>query len=251
MSEPDIIRFEQVNKRFGGTLALADVDLRVPSGAVVGVIGRNGSGKTTLLHHVTGLQLPTRGIVRTFGVPTPDLAQAQMARIGVLQQHSVFPGHLRVRQLLAFMAGFYASWDHALARVLTERSALDLEAKVGALSPGHRQRLGLVLAMSPRPALLLLDEPLADLDPEMRRVALDLLMERYAEDHPTVLLSSHLLHDIEPVITHVLALDRGRITAFDEFDALKERHGANLEQLFPLLAGGMAVSPAGRSPVVV
>jgi ABC-2 type transport system ATP-binding protein len=243
MSEPDVIRFEQVSKRFGGTMALQDVDLRIPAGAVVGVIGRNGSGKTTLLHHVTGLQLPTRGAVRTLGVPTAELTQRHMARIGVAQQHAVFPAYLRIRELLRFLASFYTRWDHDLAQSLTDLMAVDVDAMVGGLSPGHRQRLGLVLALSPRPEVLLLDEPLSDLDPEMRRVALDVLMSRYAEDTPTILLSSHLLHDIEPVITHVLALDRGRITSFDEFDTLKERHGANLEQLFPLLTAGRPMAP--------
>jgi ABC-2 type transport system ATP-binding protein len=240
MTATDVIRFEQVAKRFGGTLALADVDLRIPAGAVVGVIGRNGSGKTTLLHHVTGLQLPTRGTVHTFGVSAAELTQHEMARIGVVQQHALFPGHLTTQQLLRFVAGFYATWDASLAAALLQRLALDPQARIGGLSPGHRQRLGVLLALSPRPALLLLDEPLADLDPEMRRVVLAVLMEHYAADQPTVLLSSHLLHDIEPVITHVLALDRGRITTFDEFDVLKERYGANLEQLFTVLTAGPA-----------
>lgn len=237
MTDSTIVNFDAVTKSFSGALALNDVHLAIPAGAVVGVIGRNGSGKTTLLHHVTGLQLPTKGTVRTFGIPTADLAHEQMARIGVVQQHSMFPGHLRVAQLVRFVRSFYANWDAALEQTLTERLQLETGARVAALSPGNRQRLAVLLALCPHPSLLLLDEPFSDLDPEMRRTLLDVLMEQYAESRPTMLLSSHLLHDIEPVITHVLALNRGRITHFDEFDAVKERFGANLEELFPVLTG--------------
>lgn len=245
MTDQPIVTFDAVTKSFGGTVALRDVQLSIPAGAVVGVIGRNGCGKTTLLHHVTGLQLPTKGTVHTFGVPTPDLAHEQMARIGVVQQHSVFPGHLSVNQLVRFVKAFYAEWDTALEHTLIKRLQLETGARVGTLSPGNRQRLAVLLALCPHPSLLLLDEPFSDLDPEMRRTLLDLLMEQYAESRPTMLLSSHLLHDIEPVITHVLALDRGRITHFDEFDTVKEKFGANLEQLFPILTGDAAPAADG------
>lgn len=234
MTDAVIVQFESTTKAFNDVVALRDITLTVPAGAVVGVIGRNGSGKSTLLHYVNGLQLPTSGAVRTFGVPTAELTHEQMARIGAVHQHSEFPQHLRLGQLMGYVRSFHARWDSALERGLLDRLQLNTGTKVSTLTPGNRQRLAVLLALCPRPALLLLDEPFSDLDPEMRQTLLALLMEQYAEDRPTMLLSSHLLHDIEPVITHVLALDRGAITYFDEFDAGKERHGANLEQLFPI-----------------
>lgn len=243
MTDSAIVVFEGVTKQFDGTPALRDVRLAIPTGAVIGLIGRNGSGKSTLLHHITGLQLPTAGGVRTFGVATDQLSHRELCRIGVVHQHSTFPGHLTVSALRQFVRAFHTSWDQELEHELTARLELSPKAKVGTLSPGNRQRLAILLALCHRPSLLLLDEPFSDLDPEMRRTVLELLMTRYAEDRPTILLSSHLLHDIEPVITHVLALHAGRVTTFEEFDAVKERLGANLEQLFPLLTGAGTVSP--------
>jgi ABC-2 type transport system ATP-binding protein len=242
-----IIRFQHVTKDFGGTKGLNDVTFSIPAGAVVGLIGRNGSGKSTLLHHVTGLQLPTSGAVELFEVPSAALHSRELSRVGVVQQHATLPPHLTVEQLIRFVSSFHATWDGVLAQALLDALQLSGHAKVGTLSPGNRQRLALLLALSHHPALLLLDEPFSDLDPEARRTVLDLLLTRCAEDGCTMLLSSHLLHDIEPVITHVLALDRGRLTTFAEFDAVKEQHGRNLEQLFPLLTGGEG---AGRPPLV-
>lgn len=247
MTNAVLVQFESMTKTFNDVVALRGITLTVPAGAVVGVIGRNGSGKSTLLHHVNGLQLPTSGTVRTFGVPTPELTHEQMARIGVVHQHSEFPQHLLIGQLLGYVRAFHTAWDAALEAVLLERLQLDTRAKISTLTPGNRQRLAVLLALCPHPALLLLDEPFSDLDPEMRQTLLALLMEQYAEDRPTMLLSSHLLHDIEPVITHVLALDHGAITYFDEFDAAKERHGANLEQLFPILTRINSPEAAGVS----
>jgi ABC-2 type transport system ATP-binding protein len=237
MTDQAPIRFAGVHKEFDGVAALRDVSLTIPDGAIVGLIGRNGSGKSTLLHHVTGWQLPTAGVVHTLGVATPTQTHTHMERIGVVQQHSAFPDHLRVGGLVRFVRSLHRRWDDALEAQLLQRFELDPSSKVGTLSPGTRQRLAWLLALCHHPTLLLLDEPFADLDPTMRRTVLDLLIAHCADDRPTVLLSSHLLHDIEPVITHVLAIEGGRVTTFEEIDVLKTQYGANLETLFPTLIG--------------
>lgn len=235
-ASPDAVAvLDRVTRRFGRTTALDDVSLTLRRGAVVGLIGRNGSGKTTLLQHITGQLLPTSGSVTTFGTASRALGADELARIGAMAQHARYIDWMRVERLVRYIGGFFPRWDAARAARLQQRLDLDPAASVGSLSPGNRQRLGLLLALGHRPELLLLDEPLADLDPIARRTVLELLLEVYEEDRPTIVISSHLLHDIEPVITHVVSLSAGRVTADDELDVLKERHGANLEALFPIL----------------
>jgi ABC-2 type transport system ATP-binding protein len=220
----DVLTLDRVTKRFGGTMALDSVSLSIPRGTIVGLVGRNGCGKTTLLHHATGMLLPSAGEVRTFGVAAGALGGADLARIGVVHQHARALEWMSVHQLVRYVATFYARWDASLEKQLIERLSIGLDTRVGALSPGNVQRLSLLLALCHRPELLLLDEPLSDLDPTARGEVLGLLLERNDADGATIVISSHLLQDIEPVVSRIVCLDRGRVTADAELDALKETY---------------------------
>lgn len=233
-AEP-VVEFRALGRRFGRTTALQDVSLSLSSGTVIGLIGRNGSGKTTLLQHVMGLLLPDAGECLTFGTPAARLDAGQLARIGAVWQQARLIEWMPVQRLIDYVAAFHAVWDRELEHSLLSRLDIDTSARVGTLSPGGRQRLQLLLALCHHPELLLLDEPLSDLDPTARAAVLDVLLDVFERDRPTIVISSHLLHDIEPVITHVVCLANGRVSAHEELDALKERHGVNLEGLFPLL----------------
>lgn len=238
------LEFRHVTKRFDERTALDDVSLTIPRRSIVGLVGRNGSGKTTLLHHVTGMVLPTSGSCLTFGTPSGRLGAGELARIGMTQQHETLIPGMTVRQLLRYVASFHTRWDDALERQLLDAFDVDPGAKVGTLSPGLRQKVSLIVATGHHPELLLLDEPLSDLDPYGRREVLGSLLERFRDDETTIVISSHLLHDIEPVIDRVLCLDAGRVVAFAELDELKEQHGQtlNLEQLFLALTRREPVS---------
>lgn len=226
-ANPEMVaELEQVSRRFGSTVALDEVSLRVPRGEVIGLVGRNGSGKTTLLNHLTGLLLPTSGRCRTFGVPSGSLGASELARIGAMWQHNRLVAWMSVGRLIRYVGGFYERWDRALVGALVARFGLDVDARVSGLSPGRLQQLSLVLALGHHPELLLLDEPLSDLDPPARQEMLSILLDVYAAEQPTIVLSSHLLHDIEPVITRVVALDEGRLTCDAELDTLKEQYVA-------------------------
>jgi ABC-2 type transport system ATP-binding protein len=220
----DVIEFRGVEKRYGATVALTGVTLTVPRHSIVGLVGRNGSGKTTLLRHVTGLVLPTAGECRTLGVPASQLGAAELSRLGAVQQHDPLIEWMRGEQLLRYVSSFYARWDRVLERRLVEALEVDVRARVGALSPGSRQKLGLVLATCHRPELLLLDEPLSDLDPVARRALLSLLLERFSSEEMTIVISSHMLRDIEPVVDRILCLHEGRVAAYAPLDELKERY---------------------------
>lgn len=236
------VEFDRVTKRFGDRAALDDVTLAIPRRSIVGLLGRNGSGKTTLLRHITGLYLPTSGTCRTLGVDAAHLGAQELERIGVVTQHATLLGWMRVRQLVRYVASFYRTWDTDLEQHLIGVLDIDEQARVGTLSPGNAQKLGLVLATCHHPELLLLDEPLSDLDPFARRDVLAMLLGRFRTDEVTIVISSHLVHDIERVVDHVVCLDRGRVVVDAALDDLKERHGMNLEQIF-LQIGGGASSP--------
>lgn len=219
----NIIETEGLTKRFGRTVALDGVTTVVPRGSVVGLIGRNGSGKTTLLRLAAGLLVADAGRCLTLGVPSEGLGPAELVRLGVVHQHDPLLPFMKVGKLIDYVASFYPGWDRELEHAAMELLELERGPRVGALSPGNRQRLALVLALGHRPELLLLDEPLSDLDPMARSQVMALLLSRFVEDGTTMVISSHLLADLEPVVERILCLHEGRITADEELDTLKER----------------------------
>lgn len=220
------IETSSLSKRFDGTRALDRVDWRLPAGASVGLVGRNGSGKTTLLHTVVGLLLPTEGYCRTLGVQADRLGEDELARIGFVDQDANLLDWLSVEQHVRYVASFQPHWDVELEKRLRRDLELDLgeRKRVGALSKGMRQRLALLLAVCHRPELLVLDEPVSALDPLARQDALRLILDRVIDDGATVVVSSHVLHDVEKVVDRVLCLEEGRVVEDSSLDELKETY---------------------------
>jgi ABC-2 type transport system ATP-binding protein len=218
------LEFRGVTKRFGKKIALDAVSLSVPERSIIGLVGRNGSGKTTLLRHITGLYLPTSGECVTLGCPSKDLGPKELARIGMVNQHDTFIEWMKVEQFLRYIATFYPVWDRELEAQLITSLEIDLNAKVGKLSPGNAQKVGLVAATCHHPTLLLLDEPLSDLDPIVRARAVTMLLERFSDDKLTMIISSHMLHDIERIVDRVVCLEAGRVVADASLDDLKEQY---------------------------
>ena len=221
MSEP-IIQAQRLTKVFGEKCVLNGVDLTVPRGAVVGLLGTNGAGKSTLIKCLLGLLRLSGGTASVFGEDPWNLSGAAKARLGYVPQDIRLYPWMRVRQVLSYHAAFYPRWDHALVEQLLVRWQLPREDRVGPLSPGQLQKLGLILALGPRPELLVLDEPVAALDPIARREFLRSLLEITQDDEHTVLFSTHITSDLERVASHVAILQAGRITLFDELDTVKD-----------------------------
>lgn len=234
---------EHVTKQFGNKVALDNVTLAIEPNHIVGLIGKNGSGKTTLLRHVIGMMLPTMGVCRTFGVATAHLGPAELSRIGAVHQDDKYLAWMRVEQLIRYVSHFYERWDRDLEKRLVDVLELDRRARIMTLSPGNAQKLGIVLAVCHHPNLLLLDEPLSDLDPIARETMLVMLLERFRTEDMTIVISSHILRDVERIVDSVVCLDRGRVIAHESLDALQDRYAstlggpANLERIFPLLVG--------------
>lgn len=222
--ERTVFEARGLTKRFGRTTALDGLDLEIPRGSLVGLIGRNGSGKTTLLHHVTGLQLPTSGECFTLRVPSGELTDEDLAKIGLVPQDIRLLAWMRVEDHLSYVGSFYEAWDSGLVDRLREELELDPEQKVGALSKGDLQKLAVVLAVGHRPKLLLLDEPVSNFDPIVRERLLRFLTELLTRDREcTIVISSHVLRDVERVVDRVVCLHEGRLVAHAELDELKEQ----------------------------
>lgn len=221
MGEP-VFEAAALTKTFGDLSALRDVSLTLSGPSIIGLIGRNGSGKTTLLRHIVGLQLPTSGTAKTLGVSTDALTHAELVRIGVVQQNPSFLGWMSVGQQLDFLAGFYPKWDEGRLRDLADLLELRFEAEIKGLSVGNVQKLAILAALCHHPDLILLDEPVSNLDPIVRERFLKFLMQVIEEDAATIVISSHVLHDIESTVDWVVCLDEGSVTANAALDSLKE-----------------------------
>src|SRR4051812_17111286 len=167
--DDDLMRLTRVPKRFGRAPALRGADLALPRGSVVGLLGANGAGKTTLIRCALGLARPDAGTATVFGTPAWDLGEDAKARIGYVPQEPVLFPWMRGGDLLRYVSAFYPRWDAQLVRRLLSDWQVDPAARVGSMSPGTRQRLAIVLALAHEPELLVLDEPVAHLDPGGRR----------------------------------------------------------------------------------
>ncbi len=218
-----VIETEALGKRYRRLWALADCTLNVPAGHVVGLVGPNGAGKTTLLNLAAGLLAPTTGTIEVLGGPAPA-SPAQLARVGFLAQDSPVYAGLSVADHLALGAHLNPGWDAGLARSRIERLDLDPGQKAGKLSGGQRAQLALTLAIAKRPELLILDEPVASLDPLARREFLQDLMEAIAEQNLSVVLSSHLVADLERVCDNLIVLVGSRVRVAGPVEDLLATH---------------------------
>ena len=218
-----VIDAQGLGKRYGRRWALNDCDLQIPSGHVVGLVGPNGAGKTTLLHLAVGLLAPTAGTVTVLGRP-PAVDPAQLARVGFVAQDTPTYARLTVEDHLRFGRQMNPGWDDALARQRIAELDLDLDQTAGSLSGGQRAQLALTLAVAKRPELLILDEPVASLDPLARREFLQRLMEFVADGDVSVVLSSHLVADLERVCDYLIVLVDSRLQVAGEVDDLLASH---------------------------
>jgi ABC-2 type transport system ATP-binding protein len=212
-----------LGKRYGRRWALNECDLEIPSGHVVGLVGPNGAGKTTLLHLAVGLLTPSAGSIDVLG-NRPSDDPAQLARVGFVAQDTPTYARLTVDDHLALGAHMNPSWDADVARRRIEDLDLDPAQRAGTLSGGQRAQLALTLAVAKRPEFLILDEPVASLDPLARREFLQTLMEVVVEQGVTVLLSSHLVADLERVCDYLVVLVESRVQVAAEVDELLASH---------------------------
>jgi ABC-2 type transport system ATP-binding protein len=224
VSAQPIVETEALGKRFGSHWALRDCTLSLPAGSVTALIGPNGAGKTTLLHLLIGLSEPTAGEVRVLGRSPRDDAADVLPQVGfVAQDHPLYRG-FTLAELLKVGRKLNPGWDDALATRRVERLGLPLRKTVGTMSGGQQAQIALTLALAKRPALLVLDEPVASLDPLARREFLQGLMEAVAGEGLTVVLSSHIVAELERVCDHLVILASGGVQLEGPIEELLASH---------------------------
>ena len=218
-----VLEWRALSKRYGKRQALTDCTLSIPAGRVAGLVGPNGAGKTTLLHLAVGLLAPTSGTIEVLGAP-PPASPEQLARVGFVAQDTPTYAGLTVADHLKLGARMNPGWDAGLAQRRIASVALDPSQRAGKLSGGQRAQLALTLAIAKRPEYLILDEPVASLDPLARREFLQGLMEATAEHEVSVLISSHLVADLERVCDYLIVLTESRVQLTGDVDDLLASH---------------------------
>jgi len=218
-----VIQAEGLSKRYGRREALSDCTLSIPPKHVVGLVGPNGAGKTTLLHVAVGLLPPTKGRIEVLG-GRPASDPAQLARVGFVAQDAPTYAGLSIADHLRFGAHTNPRWDQRMAEERITKLGLDPSQKAGRLSGGQRAQLALTMAIAKRPELLILDEPVASLDPLARREFLQGLMGFIADQDASVILSSHLVSDLERVCDYLIVLVASRVRVAGEVDDLLASH---------------------------
>ncbi len=233
-----ILVCENLFLNYGSKTILSDININVPRGSVVGIVGANGAGKSTLLRCMAGLKQPQDGEVRLFGIPALAMSDAVRERIGFVAQTPDLFSWMTVEDHIRFIGQAYPQWDDDRAYQLTTRLSLPLRRQVSQLSGGDQQKLAVILAMSHNPELVLLDEPVSHLDPMTRREFMGALFDKdqslfstndaigFRDDpirQPTVVISSHLLSDLEPVVSHIAFMKSGRLQLFSKWEVILEK----------------------------
>ena len=226
----NIIETSGLGKRYGRIWALRDCTLGIPGGHVVALVGPNGAGKTTLLQLATGLTVPTAGTITvTGGVPagSPDA----LDRIAFVAQDAPLYKNLPVTDMLHLARDLNRRWEQRRAESRLASLGIGLKKRVGALSGGQKAQLALTIALARRPELLILDEPLAALDPLARHDFMQSVIEAVATDGISVLFSSHVVAELGQVADYLVVLSRGAVQLAGPVDDLVAAHGGSLEQI--------------------
>ncbi len=217
-----------VTKMYDAVKALDGVELRLPAGRIVGLLGPNGSGKTTLIKILTGLLCPSAGTVQVDGKPVGPQTKAV---VSYLPDKMYYAGWMKTRDLIDLFADFYADFRRERAEAMCQALGIGLNVKVKTMSKGTKEKLQLILVMSREAKLYLLDEPIAGVDPAAREFILRTILTNYSPES-TVMISTHLIADVEPVLDDVVFLKDGRVVRHDSVDHIRETEGKSVDAVF-------------------
>ena len=223
-----ILECRNLSLSYGANPALQNVDLRIEAGGIVGLLGPNGSGKTTLIKLAMGMLQPREGEILLNGIkPSPETK----AFTAYLPDANYLCKWMRVEQQLNYYADFFEDFRKENAMEMLSRLGIHPKQKIKTLSKGNQEKLGLIFTMARNAKLYILDEPIAGVDPAARDYILETILKNKPED-ATIFLCTHLIWDIEPVLTHAVFLNRGRVEMCDRADAIREREGKSLNDVF-------------------
>ena len=226
----NVLQVVGLTKYYGKVVspALNNLFLELPKGKIVGLLGPNGSGKTTLLKLIAGLLTTNAGEIRVCGTPVGP--ETKML-VSYLPDRTYLSNNQKISQQLDFFQDFYSDFDRQRAEAMLANLGIDLNAKFGTLSKGNREKVQLVLVMSRRAKLYLLDEPIGGVDPAARDYILQTIVSNY-DPEATVIISTHLIADVEPVLDEFVFIHQGRLVQSGSVDAAREATGKSLDELF-------------------
>ena len=246
----NMIETKNLTKHYPG-FSLQDVNLRLPGGCILGLIGENGAGKSTTIRLLLGMLRPDGGSATLLGSDEPDLED-----VGVVLDEPGFAGCLTGLQIDRVFSGIYRRWDSETFFRLLDRLDVPRKKKYKDLSRGTRMKLGIAAALAHSPRLLILDEATSGLDPVVRDQVLDLFLDFARRDDHAILISSHIVSDLEKLCDYIAFLHKGRLMLFEEKDALLEQYGmllceeSALSALEPSAILGKRITPYGAQAIV-
>ncbi|MCP4724932.1 MAG: ABC transporter ATP-binding protein [bacterium] len=217
-----VISLNKISKSFGDKVVLESIDLNVPQGTIIGLIGKNGAGKTTLIKCMLGLLKPNGGTSTIFGEDSWDMSNQVRHRIGYVPQNIVSMKWLKVRAMLDYTGAFYSNWDYKKVDSFLREWDLDPDAKINTLSEGEKQKLAIIMALGHDPDVLILDEPVASLDPASRRYFIKRLIELNINENKTMMFSTHIMSDLERIAADIILLKSGVIEYEGNLSDLKD-----------------------------
>ena len=224
-----VLTLNGVTKYYSSSIpALYNVTMELPKGKIIGLLGPNGSGKTTILKLCAGLLTPSAGSITVCEEP---VGTATKAMVSYLPDRTYFRNNQTVREQMNFFRDFYEDFDYNRAEDMLAKLGINPQSRFGALSKGNKEKVQLILVMSRRAKLYLLDEPIGGVDPAARDYILNTIVSNY-DPEATVLFSTHLISDVEPVLDGFIFLHRGRIVRIGSVDAAREAEKKSLDELF-------------------
>ncbi|MGT2834340.1 ABC transporter ATP-binding protein [Streptococcus hyointestinalis] len=224
----DILQVHRITKKYGKHTALEDVTLNLPSGKIIGLLGPNGSGKTTLIKLINGLLKPTSGELVVDGYK-PSVATKKI--VSYLPDTTYLDDNMKIRDIFAYFKAFYDDFDQERAEHLCKDLDLDLNDRLRNLSKGNKEKVQLIIVISRNARLYVLDEPIGGVDPATRDYILQTIINNYSED-ASVIISTHLIADVEPILDEVVFLKNGHIVLNGNADDLREEYGQSIDRIF-------------------
>ena len=228
MTNNYLLEFSNITKKYGSKVALDNVSFNLEPGKIIGLLGPNGSGKSTILKLVNGLLQATDGEIKIMGNP-PGIMSKSI--ISYLPERTYLNEWMKISDLINFFADFYIDFDINKANEMVIALKLDPNHKLKTLSKGNKEKVQLILVMSRKAKLYLLDEPIGGVDPATRDFILDTIISNYLSD-ATLMISTHLISDIERIFDEVILINQGTIYKHDSVDNIRQQTGKSVDQLF-------------------
>ena len=223
-----LIEFQHLSKNYGAAMALSDINLSLDKGKIIGLLGPNGSGKTTLIKLVNGLLQPSVGSV-LIGGSLPGIETKKI--VSYLPERTYLNAWMSVRQILTFFEDFYQDFDRVKALEMLRALKIEENQRLKAMSKGTKEKVQLILVMSRKAKLYLLDEPIGGVDPAARDYILNTILTNYSENS-TVIISTHLIQDVEQIFDDIIFLENGHIRLFGQVDEIRSQYGKSIDELF-------------------